>query len=1065
MSLLRIHCLGDFRVEIAKDKILNFDTEKTRALLAYLAVESDKPLRRSYLVGLLWPDEPEERALHSLRQTLSRLRKVLGENLSKTLILTERDTIQLNPLADIWVDTRIFTDWLDKAYRFYRSQKGQGFFHFGYLKRAVAVYEGQFLEQIFLNKCDLFQEWSLLMREKYNMQAIKAFSLLAGYHERRCEYQLALQAALRIVALAPWDETAHAQVIYLLGLDNQWSAAQCQFLAHKKYLAEQLGVEPSKDVMQLFQQVREAASGNSTLDPRLPAYPYILPDSFSAFIGRENELDEIMEMITNPGQRLITLVGPGGIGKTQLALELAHQLVGVFADGVFFISFVAAQMPAQILPFIAEALSLVFSEEAELQTKLFDHLRNKEMLLVLDNWEHLLSFAESTSLLDDLLRLSAQITILVTSRERLNLQQENLFVLSGLSYPQNDEILPEDAGDYDSLCLFEHRAVQMQRDFVLNNTNLPFVLRICRILDGLPLGIELAAAIVFEKGYEYTAKQIGNDLDVLTTRITNLPVRHRNLRAAFDVSWDLLKPKEQTVLSRLSMFRGGFDRHAAQQIANAGAGILSTMVAKSLVQMNSSQRFYLHEAIRQFAAEKLENHIDYMDVQQSHARYYAAFLARKNPDLKQAGQPQALADIQQEFGNINLMWNWLVEHTCIPEIIACQDSLYQFFSVRSLTKEGLHWFDVALQKIEYAPNTELAQAMLLARLGALAYTARELPRAQSALLRSQEILLRHDAGDELAFCRLCLGWTFYRTKDFSAAQETVSQSLDYFRCVEDALGESEALSVLGSICLKQGKQSEAKALFEEVLRLSRKTGNPRQLVQTLNRLGDLSCYDGHYDLAVSQFEESLVICRQLNDRYNQAILLNNLGTIYHVRNDYAQAEEFYQKSLQICREIGDQDGIALALNNLGELATQQAHYPAAIRYSEEALKIANQLQENWTIIACLNSLGEIYSHMRQLEKSQDYYIRAIRLALEIDCIDLVARVSVNLARVCQLIGDKPNAVALFRSAIAHPATEHDLREKAIGWLKEMEIDASGEADDQLLLPLVTAYLSEEKNYQ
>ena len=214
--------------------------------------------------------------------------------------------------------------------------------------------------------------------------------------------------------------------------------------------------------------------------------------------------------------------------------------------------------------------------------------------------------------------------------------------------------------------------------------------------------------------------------------------------------------------------------------------------------------------------------------------------------------------------------------------------------------------------------------------------------------------------------------------------------------------------------------------------------------------GDLMCYEGQYANAVVQFTECLAISKQLNDRYNQAVLLNNLGTIYHIWKDYPQAQNYYQKSLELCRELGDQDGVALALNNLGELATVQGNFPEAIQYSEEALQIAEQIQENWTVIICLNSLGEIYREMDQLEASSTYLLKALQLALDINEINLVARVSVNTARVYQRFGDHPNATALLQAALAHPSTEHDSREKAVSWLKEMNAGYEVEYDDALL---------------
>ena len=1060
---LRIKCFGTLQIKLNGKILTGFETDKARALLAYLAVESDRPHRRSQLAGLLWSEETEDRALHNLRQTLSSLRKTLRDGLaSPHFILADRESIQLNPAADVWVDVLAFTQYLDCTYQHYQSQIGRGLINIRYLKRIIDLYQGQFLNQFFLNKCALFEEWVFLQQEKYNLQAIKSLAFLAEYHERRAEYNLAIQTAMRIVEISPWDEIARMQVIRLLGVVQQWNAAQGHFFALKKYLSEELDVAPSAEVTALYNQIRAAAAGKYVIEPRFKAENYHLPDATTSFVGRETEMDEVMELIVSPAVRLVTLVGPGGIGKTRFALEIAHELIGVLSDGVFFVPLVAAQASGQINQFIAKSIGLDFSDQSDPQLQLLNHLRDKELLLVLDNFEHLLTDPESTRLLDEILSQTANVTILVTSRERLMLQQERFYSLTGLTYPQELQIPVERASAFEALNLFISRADQIQRNFVLNEANLPAVIRICRVLEGFPLGVELAAAAIWEYGFETIAERIEKNLDVLTSNFTNIHPRHRSLRAAFDASWELLTPKEQVVLQNLSIFRDSFDQDAALQIASASPGVLSALGSKSLLRVDENRRFNLHEAIRQFAAENLIDAGRLPEIRSRHAQFFGSFLANKNADLKSTGQPVALADIQQEFGNISLMWDWLVENKCALDMIDCADSLYQFFNIRSLLKEGMQWFQQALTSIQDEAGSDLAMGMLLSRLGSLAYTARESEMVFEALLRSQEILIKTNALHELAACRIHLGWAYQRDKNFGTAQGYGEQSLAYFQSTNDNLGQAQGLSLLGSIQIRQGNNREGAELFDQALVLCRKTENPRELVTILNRLGDLACHEGQYQIAVEQFSECLAISKQLNDRYNQAVLLNNLGTIYHIWKEYIPAHDYYQKSLELCRELGDQDGAALALNNLGELATLQGDYLGAIKYSEAALQIAEQIRENWTVIVCLNSLGEIYREMVMLDKSKSFFTQALKLAVEINEMNLIARISVNLARVYQLHGDHPNAIALLQAALSHPSTEHDSQEKAVGWLKEMNAPHIMENHEPMLAAVVTNLLSSKE---
>ncbi len=236
--------------------------------------------------------------------------------------------------------------------------------------------------------------------------------------------------------------------------------------------------------------------------------------------------------------------------------------------------------------------------------------------------------------------------------------------------------------------------------------------------------------------------------------------------------------------------------------------------------------------------------------------------------------------------------------------------------------------------------------------------------------------------------------------------------------------------------------------------LTRKTGNQRQLVLILNRLSDLACYDGQYQIAVNQFTECLQISQQLNDYYTQAVLLNNLGTIYHVWKEYPRAQGYYQQSLRICQKVGDQDGVAFALNNLGEISGALGDFPSAIKYSEEALQIAEKIEENWTAIVCLNSLGEIHLNKKSFEKSKDTLLHALRLAVDLQYLDLVVRISVNLGRVYQKLGDFSNAKILLQAAGCHSSIEHDLLAKAKLWLQEMNCEGELTNNDELLTETV-----------
>lgn len=1053
---LVIKCFGNFRVELNGKVVSTFETDKTRALLVYLALEFARPLRRSHIAGILWSDETEERALHNLRQTLSYLRKTLGERIeSPHFIIADRETIYINSRADVWVDCVAFNHTLADAYRHYQSQIGVGFINPRLLKKALTYFNGEFLSQFTNIKSVLYEEWIMLLREEFNLQAIKALSMLVEYHERRSEYHLAIEMASKIVELCPWDESVRNHVIRLLGVDQQWSAAISQYYALKRYLADQLSVIPSHQSIALYEQICKAAEGKSKILPEFAPYRYSIPQSHINFVGRETDMDRVTELIVSPEYRLVTIVGLGGIGKSRFAIEIAKQFVGIFPDGVYFVSLVSAKGSEQIITLIAESLGLIFSDQSTTQKQLLDHLRDKKSLLVLDNFEHLLSDERCINLLDSILSSAYNLKVLVTSREQLCLEQAHVYTLAGLCFPQASTISIDQIDEFDALQLFFNRVSQKQPGFTLHENNLPSVIKICRILEGLPLGVELAAATICEQGSDQVAEKYGNDLGALSTRMRNVQTRHRSLNAAFDVSWNRLSDDLQQIFYSLSIFSDGFDYFAAGEVASASQMDLAILVSKSLLRKNQESRFSLHEAIRQFASKKELTTLDLSKLREKHARYYANFLAENHSDLLDDGQTDALIAIQREFGNVTLCWNWIIEQKNIFLLMKCIDSLFHYFNTRSLFEEGINWFKRAVDCIEEMPENELITGMLLWRMGAMAYVARDNELMIESLIRSQDLLCKFEARGELAYCRIYLGWMYQREKDFDTSQEYADQAEAYFSTKEDDLGLTQAYLLIGSIENRQGNFYESQPYFEQALYHCRRTKNPHNLVIVLNRLADIVSYEGKYDIATDLFQESLGISEKLNDRYNQAVLLNNLGTIAHIEGDFQAAKSFYDQSLVITRDIGDLDGTAYALNNLGELATCQKDYPLALKCSVEALEIAQKLHENWTIIVCLNSLGEIYCGLALLEKSKQYYCEAIELAVKINAVDLIARVMINLARVFQLSGENEKAISYLIAAASHSATEQDSKEKALTWLKELGVNVDGTINNDLINDMIT----------
>jgi len=575
MTQLDLCLLGPFQATLNGQSLAESVTGKLRALLAYLAVEPG-PHHRETLAGLLWSDQPNERALHSLRQALSSLRRILGEETSASLLLIRGDTLQLDRSAPgCTLDVQQFQEKLALAQCHYARRSAPGRLNVRALQQAAALYRGAFLDQLIVSGGPLFDEWSSMCREALGRQAVTALALLAEYYERRGEYTLARHSWNRVLQITPYEETAQRELMRLLACDGQWSAAQSQFVACRQYLADQLGLAPAQETQGLFEQVRRAAAQNQPLPPRFAPVPNSLPDISFPMIGRSPELDALAAALADPARRLLTLLGPGGIGKTRLALEAAHSQRGLFADGVYFVPLATLDSSELLAPAIASALGFQFFGSGSLAAQLADTLRPRCALLVLDNFEHLIE-GPGMDMLVEWLEQAPGVTFLVTSRAPLNLRVECILEVDGLPTPPAGA--PANPRIHSAVALFDQAARRMHPRFALE-AELADVAQICRLLSGVPLAIELAAAWVRGAACAQIARQIETDMGWLVTTMRDVPARHRSLRAVFEHSWRLLTPAQQQVFMKLSVFRGGFSALSAAQVA--GACLLPTSFNES----------------------------------------------------------------------------------------------------------------------------------------------------------------------------------------------------------------------------------------------------------------------------------------------------------------------------------------------------------------------------------------------------------------------------------------------------------------------------------------------------
>ncbi len=1024
-----------------------FATDKARALLAYLVLDVEHPQRRDFLATLLWPDQPDHKARQNLRQTLLYLRHSLREDecAETPLLLVDRDTVQFNPASDHSLDVTQF-EALSRACRQHRHRRLESCLPcLQRLERMADLYRGEFLEHFFLGDSTLFEEWATLKREWLHREAIEALFTLTDYYTRRGDLARARHYAWRQVELEPWREEAHRQLMRLLALEGERSAALAQYETCRRILRQELGVEPMTETTALCEAIKREEMRAKPPGNGLPAFP-------TRFVGRETELAELAEWLAAPDCRLVTLVGPGGIGKSRLALRVLEEQHGLFAHEVAFVPLDAVTSAEFIVYAIARALNFSLQGPQSPDEQLLKYLRQKELLLALDNVEHLLQgdTPGHSALIEHILSRAPGVTLLVTSRERLNLREERVYHLEGLTYPQTDAP-GVDVENYSALALFAQCAQRVNRRFALDARTLPAVLRICRLVEGVPLGLELAAAWVDTRACVDIAAEIAANSDALTTTLRNVDPRHRSLRASFEYSWKLLTEPESACLARLAVFRGSFDRHAAAQVAAAAPDVLTGLGHKSLLRADANGRYSLHPLLHQYIAEKLDATGDAPAVYSEHARYYASFLERQEAHLKGTSQKQALAAITLESDNVRQTWEWAVTQGYVREVEQSLETLYHFCDIRCWFQVGVALLTQAIHRWRADSEQEKLLGKLLARQGALNQHQGFYQEAIAALEHGLGISGRLEIPDEQIFCLVNLANALRHQGRNDEAEQLAQRSLTLSKQIGDRRGMAQSLQMLGILRYWTGDLEGTEALLEESLALARELGDQRLIMAPLNNLGDAACHRGDYGKAQRIFEECLALSRALDDQFNVAIHLNNLGTVFHLREDYPQAEAFYQESLDICRQIGDQNGQAIALSNLGEIAYTLGDYRKASQFYREGLSIGRAIQEPWTIMTCLNNLGEIACAQNNCLDAQSHLTEALRIAQETQTLTMATKILVNLARLFAQQGMKSQAAVLLDLVRRHPASESDIQEKAGRLLDELGLDppqsASGELDE------------------
>lgn len=661
---------------------------------------------------------------------------------------------------------------------------------------------------------------------------------------------------------------------------------------------------------------------------------YSLPALPTPLIGRETELTEIAHLLANPACRHITLVGPGGIGKTHLALHVAHEHVKAFNSGVCFVALAPVESAEFLASTIAHALNLRSHGSANPRAQLLTFLREKVMLLILDNIEHLLA---GTDLLTAILEHAPGVKLLVTSRERVNLPGEWIVDIHGLLVPDGDEVAEVEQSSAGHLFLKTARRVRPN----FPSTDMSSVAHICRIVEGMPLGIELAAGWARTLPVVEIARELERGLEILTTTSRYVPKRHRSIYAVFDWSWDQLSPEERSVLRRMAIFRGGFTREAAEYVAGTTLITLSTLVDKSLLRLTEQARYEMHELCRQYTYHHLQQAGEGDWVGERHLEYYMTLVAQAEPHLKSAKQQQWLVRLEQEHDNIRAALSWCHEYHAIRQGLELAGGLGLFWLMRAYILEGRKWLQSLLDQTE-AKQPTAARANALYWLGRLVGQQGAYPTARFLYEESLAISTTLDQPHGIAAACYGLGYAALYSYSYHEATTYFEQSLALYRMHGDIWGSAWSLCGLAGSAWYRADYIRMESYFTESWDLFKRSGDRWSSAWPQYGLGAVALRRDDYSRAETLLNASISLYRELNDRHNIAWVLQTLGIVVYLRGNYTHGRACCAESLTLSKELEDWDGCIYALNALGDILMAQGEYPLAQQHYEEGLVLGQK---------------------------------------------------------------------------------------------------------------------------
>jgi predicted ATPase/DNA-binding SARP family transcriptional activator len=991
--ILHIHLLGDFLICADKTPLTALNVPRVQALLAFLVLKRNAPQPRRHLAFLLWPDSAEAQARANLRKLLHQLLHALPD--ADRYLHADIQTIQWRSEAPFRLDVADFEHALTRAQAARRA--GEPAAERAALEQAVRVYRGELLP-------GCYEEWLLPERERLHQTFLGGLEQLIGLCEQQHDYPAAITYAQHLLRHDPLHEATYRQLMRLHARNGDRASALESYRTCAAILEHELGIEPSRATREAFEQIQRPEEASQRT--------YNLPSQPTSFIGRAAELAKLAQLLEHPTCRLITVVGPGGIGKTRLALQAAATYHDRFVDGVWIISLAPIGDSSLVASTIAQMLGVRETSGQPLLRSLIDYLHEKEALLLLDNFEQV---TEAAALIGSLLAAAPHLRIMITSRVVLHLYGEHEIVVPPLGLPpqaaaresstgnaplgekteerqrysaldrQADHEVLDELTRYEATRLFIERAEAVNADFRITHDNAAAVVAICQHLEGLPLAIELAAVRCKVFTAPALLVRLDNRLKFLIGGARDLPERHPALRSTIDWSYRLLDAPEQRLFRRLGVFMGGCTLEAAEAVAselrieneelrnashdqillNSQFSILNsveTLVNNSLLQQlagpDGEPRFVMLDTIREYAVERLEASGESDALHRRHAAFYLELAEAAERKVQDATQDIWIERLERDHDNLRAALDWTLAGGDLEVGTRLASALWPFWWMRGYGSEGRMWLEEALRQSDHVAPATRAKIFLVG--GSVSVQKDDL---RSATLGAQALVLFRELDDTAGMAKALahLADMAWQQGDYAQATALATESLALSRKLGNQSDSAFALHKLGDIARDQGDYERASALLEESLATWQALSHDEACAFVLNGLGDVALNQGDYLLAAARYEEALALFHEMGGHDATAWILRNLGRVAHIQGDDDRAVALLEESVTWFRKVRDRLGLAWALHHLGIATHAQGNYTRATALLHEALVLQQQHDHKSQIAETLEGFAQIAS--------------------------------------------------------------------------------------------------------